>query len=364
MLSVGRSLSVALLTSARTWRGSGVSLGNIAQALLDHGHRPQLCAGDAEVTAAFAARGFSASRVATGNTGLREALQLARTLRSVDADAIVVDRPRDLRLAALASLAHPLAIVNRYNLSRPDPPRDLLTLLSYRRVSLTIFVSEANARHALERARYLHSRPWRVIVEGVNTNVFQPDAGAGVGFRSAYGIGERPLVLAVGSLTLEKRYEFLFHVWSSLGPNAPDLVVCGEGVERDRLQASARALRLPVRFLGHLTPSALVGAYNAADCFVHGGVVETFGLSVLEAMACGRAVLAARAGAVPEVLGDTGVLAPPDEPDAFAAQLRDLLAAPSRRAALGAAARRRAMEYFSFPVMCRRYVSAIESVCR
>ena len=361
-MTAPRPLTVAFLTSARMWRGSGVSFANIARGLVERGHRPHFCAGEAAVAEAFAAQGFSVSHVPTGNTGFREARHLAGTLRAIGADAIVVDRPRDLRLAALASLRHAVAIVNRYNLSRTEPPRDLLTRLAYRRVSLTLFASETNARQALERGRYLHRRPMRVITEGVDTDVFRPDSQAAQAFRSATGL-DGGFVLAVGSLTADKRYDFLLEVWRRLGERAPMLAVCGEGGEAERLRQRARSLRLPVRFLGHVAPPALVGGYNAATCFVHAGAVETFGLSVLEAMACGRAVLAVRGGAVPEVLADTGVLASQDDPGEFVTRLRELIDGPALCAALGAAARSRAIARFGLPEMRRRFVAAIESVC-
>jgi glycosyltransferase involved in cell wall biosynthesis len=73
-------------------------------------------------------------------------------------------------------------------------------------------------------------------------------------------------------------------------------------------------------------------------------------------------VVAVRAGAVPEVLGDAGLLAPVDDAAAFAALVRELLTDPSRRAALGAAGRSRALQHFWHEVMRIRYTAAIESV--
>ena len=105
-----RPLRVALLTSARTWRGSGVSRASVAEGLREHGHAPHMLAGDAEVVDAFTALGLPSGRVPTGNTGLREAGALAQTLRRIGADAVLVDRPRDLRLASLASLLYPVAM--------------------------------------------------------------------------------------------------------------------------------------------------------------------------------------------------------------------------------------------------------------
>jgi glycosyltransferase involved in cell wall biosynthesis len=362
-LSVTRPLRVALLTSARTWRGSGVSLGHIAEGLAQRGHLPHLFAGEVPVVDAFAALGFSSAKVATAKTGLREARVLARGLREIGADVLVVDRPRDLRLGALASLAHPLAIVNRYNLSRENPPPDLMSRLAYRRVRLTVFVSETSARQALSRAAYLARRPHRVIAEGVDSARFRPDPDEAEAFRRRHGLEGCRFVIAVGSLTLDKRYDFLLESLAQLGAAAPTLVICGAGSLADPLRARARELSLDVRLLGQIDPDELRGAYNAALCMLHAGAIETFGLSVLEAMACGRAVVAVQGGAVPEVVGDAGLLAPVDDFRGYAAMVQTLLNDSTLRTRLGESARKRATESFSIERMQNAYSEAIESVC-
>src|SRR5215210_2270587 len=357
----GPPLSVAFLTSARTWRGSSVSFFHIAQGLVTKGHRVHMLAGDAPVLEAFVERGLRACRVPTGKTGIRGALTLARSLRAVRADGLVVDRPRDLRLGALSSLFYPVALVNRYNLSRSRPPLDLLSRLAYRGVRLTIFVSDTSARQALAGAGYLRARPHEVIPEAVGPQ-FYPNPAAEEEFRRAYGLGDREFVVAVGSLTADKRYDFLLNILSRLGPGAPLLVVCGAGSNAEELRELAARLQVEARFLGFVPPEELPGAYTGAMALVHVCEIETFGLSVLEAMACGCAVVAADGGAVPEVLGGTGILSPPGDAGAFAGRLGELLLQPDRRATLGAAARRRAAS-FSLASMQEANVRAIEWAC-
>ena len=357
-------MNVALLSSARAWRGSGTSLANVARGLAARGHNVHILATAPAVTAAFAAQGLRASELSIRDTGLREARMLARTLGGLGVEVLLAEKPRDLRLGALVSLARRLALVYRHNVGGPAPPRDPIVRLAYRRVRMTIFLTRTAEAQAGDIARFMLRPPRRVIYEGVDVARFRPDRDAAAAFRRRHGLGERPFVLAVGALEREKRYDWLFGALAGLGPVAPPLVACGAGGAAGQIRDQAAALRIDVRLLGFLSPEELVGAYNAAACLVHACAVETFGLAIAEAMACGRAVVAAAAGggsALPEVLGDTGVLTPADDPGAFATALARLVADPDRGNALGIAARQRAVKLFSLERMGREYAEAIEA---
>src|SRR5207247_1975769 len=118
--------------------------------------------------------------------------------------------------------------------------------------------------------------------------------------------------------------------------------MCGGGALEGSLRAQAERVGLDVRFVGQVDTETLVAAYNAATCVVHTCPVEVFGLALIEALACGRPVVASGGGGTPELVGEAGVLAPLGDPSAFARLLQDLLGDQERRAALGLAARRRA----------------------
>ena len=92
---------------------------------------------------------------------------------------------------------------------------------------------------------------------------------------------------------------------------------------------------------------ALARLLASADGLVHAGDQETFGLILLEAMACGRGVVAAAGGAAPEVVGpDAGILVRPRDPDALAAGVAAFYAAGVDE--LGARARRRVEQRYSW----------------
>src|SRR2546422_7760926 len=108
-------------------------------------------------------------------------------------------------------------------------------------------------------------------------------------------------------------------------------ILCGTGALDSALRGQAQRLALDVRFVGQLDPPELAAAYNAATCIVHTRPDEVFSLALLEALACGRTVLAASGGGTPELLENAGVLAPPEDPVVFAGLLRELLGDAPRR---------------------------------
>jgi glycosyltransferase involved in cell wall biosynthesis len=237
-----------------------------------------------------------------------------------------------------------------------------LTRLAFRRVALTVFLTRQLAERGLAEAAFMRRAGHRVIPNGVDCDLFRPDEPAGRAFRQRHGLGEGPLLLAVGALEVEKRWDLLLQSLALLPAPAPRLVLCGSGALEGALRAQAGKAGLDARFLGAVDPAQLVGAYNAATCVVHTRPDEVFALALIEALACGRPLIASGGGGTPELVGDAGVLAPPADPAAFARLLRDLLGDPARRAALGAAARRRAVEQFSRDRMVRDYGEALEAL--
>ncbi|MER7951190.1 glycosyltransferase [Streptomyces sp. NPDC096079] len=156
--------------------------------------------------------------------------------------------------------------------------------------------------------------------------------------RARHADGQRVLLLMCSRLSVEKWPGTALDALEELRDAgiAAALVVAGDGPLRGALERRARERRLPVRFLGHVADrEALADLQASADVCLAPGPAETFGLSALEALACGTPVVVSASSALPEVVGTAGASAA-DTPVAFAAGVRGVLAVPEgarRRAA-------------------------------
>lgn len=167
--------------------------------------------------------------------------------------------------------------------------------------------------------------------------------------------GER-LVGSVGRLIEPKKGLPVFLAAARrIAERLPDVrfVIVGDGPARQRLEQMARRLGV-----AHLTTFAgerrdIPRVMEALDLLVQPSNWEGFGLTLLEAMAAGRPVVATRVGGMPEVVvhGRTGLLVPPGDPDALAGACLEILSDGERAARFGAAGRQRARADFSIDRM-------------
>jgi glycosyltransferase involved in cell wall biosynthesis len=154
---------------------------------------------------------------------------------------------------------------------------------------------------------------------GVDTETFHPDL-ASVEMRShlSQGHPESPLLLYVGRLGAEKEIERIKPVLEAI-PNAR-LALVGDGPNRSVLEKHFAGT--PTHFVGYLTGKQLGSAFASSDAFIFPSRTETLGLVLLEAMAAGCPVVAARSGGIPDIVTDgvNGYLFDPtDEQGAIAA---------------------------------------------
>ncbi len=174
------------------------------------------------------------------------------------------------------------------------------------------------------------------------------------------GTGSRNVLLNVGRLVGYKGQRYAILAMAEL-PSA-ELWIAGTGPLEDELRALAASSGVQdrVKFLGDVSDADLPGLFHACDMFVFPSITpnEAFGLVLVEAMACGKPLIACdlKSG-VPCVCrhGVNGLIVPPSDARALAGAIRTVLDSPDMLAKLGGGGRRLAREEFSAPVMVERY---------
>ncbi len=201
--------------------------------------------------------------------------------------------------------------------------------------------------------------PRAIIPNGVPVKAFAVSRGARERWRADHGIPAEDVVFAcVARLAPPKNHEALLKAFAALGDltNA-QLLIVGDGPLRAELEARIQALGISsrVRITGSRTDIPEVLA--ASDVFVLPSLYEGSPLSVMEAMAARRPVIATSVGGIPELVnsGETGLLVPPFNVTELARALRRLHADPGLRARFGAAAGRQAAQAFDISHMVGAY---------
>jgi len=174
------------------------------------------------------------------------------------------------------------------------------------------------------------------------------------------------LVVSVGRLAPQKNHILLIRAFrrccsAALGLH---LIVVGDGPLRGDLLEEVQRLGLAdrVHFLG--VREDIPDILSAADLFVLPSNWEGNPLSVMEAMAAGRAVIATNVGGVPELVenGETGIIVPPGDIEALSAAIIELATDPNRRGVMGLRAAAKAQTDFDVSTMVKRYEELYEEL--
>jgi mannosyltransferase len=208
-----------------------------------------------------------------------------------------------------------------------------------------------------EAAAQFISRPATVVHHGIDVDLYSPPADRRAAFGETglpgqYGVG------TFGRVRRQKGSDLFVEAMCRLLPRYPDFsaVVVGlatvdnrpflEGLKQ---QVAGAGLAERIRFLGELPIEEVPRWYQRISIYVFASRVEGFGLTMLEAMAAGDAVVATRAGAAEMIIsdGDDGVLAAVGDVEALVAALEPLMRDPERIEAMGRRARARVVSDFS-----------------
>jgi alpha-maltose-1-phosphate synthase len=247
---------------------------------------------------------------------------------------------------------------------------------SYLAADAVVAVSHGMRTDVLDAYPDLDPAKVHVVGNGVDADAYRPiDDPDTV---RALGVDpDRPYALFVGRITRQKGVMHLLRAAEQL-PEEFGLVLCAGAAdtpgERQQVADAVTAMqsrRSGVVWIEEMLPrEKLVPLITGATVFVVPSVYEPLGIVNLEAAACGTAVVASAVGGIPEVVADgtTGLLVPynPDDPAAFeaglAARMAELLAAPDRANAMGAAGRERVLAEFGWPAIAQQTVEVYSEV--
>jgi len=202
----------------------------------------------------------------------------------------------------------------------------------------------------------------RVVPNSVAEHFVPPGLEAIIRFKQAHNLGR--YILFVGTWKPWKNVGRLLEAFEKVRQSGYDgtLVLAGKAA-RYQLDFTEYIHRMSsgVRVLGQIAESDLPVLYGAAEALVMPSLYEGFGLPALEAMACGTPVVVARAGSLPEVVGEAGVYCDPLDVDSIAYAIRTVVEAPERRVLLANLGKTRA-KTFSVEKMGQLLVEAYHSV--
>jgi len=246
---------------------------------------------------------------------------------------IIIDR--DLAIKAAKSLWQAMGIIRWYAFAD-------MQLKVAKKLSHFITGSQNSYRQIIDIFK-LPKDSLRVIYDGVDSAVFNqtPEIKRSINRLLVINSGDTPLkglkylLEAVAALKLERKVQ---------------LTVVGKPMKNGYTQGLVESLGIAdcVTHLGQVTTDELVRHYSTATMVVVPSVYEGFGLPAAEAMCCRTPVVSTTAGALPEIVGDAGILVPPADTRALVEAISSLLDDPHRRNDLGEKGHRRVIDMFNW----------------
>ncbi|RZU74881.1 glycosyltransferase involved in cell wall biosynthesis [Micromonospora kangleipakensis] len=340
--------SVALLLASSTG-GVGQHVRSIARGLTAAGVTVLVC-GPAATEEQFDFTGvgarFTPVEIPASPTPA-DARAVAALRRALADTPVQVVHAHGLRAGLVAALARPAAplVVTWHNAVLAGGLRGRLSRLAEGIVARSARVALGASADLVERAAALGATDARLAPVAAPALPAPRRRRAAV--RAEFGVAPgRPLILSVGRLHPQKRYDVLVDAaarWRTRTP-APAVVIAGSGPAYLQLAARISTARAPVTLLGHRTDVADLLA--GADLAVVTSDWEARQLFAQEALRAGVPLVATAVGGLPELVGDAAVLVPAGDVDAVDAAVRELLDDDARRTEL---ARRGAARAATWP---------------
>ena len=267
----------------------------------------------------------------------------------------------------IATIHHPITVDRKIAIrSVSSPLRKMKEWRWYsfvgmqKRVSRTlprIIAVSKSAKKDIGRDFNIPANKFSIVPNGINTDLFYPI--------DDIERKKNRIIVTNSADTPLKGLFFLFQALAELNKfQDVSVTVVGEPKKDGDLVKLIRRLGIghSIHFTGRINNGEFVRQYARATAAVVPSVYEGFGLPVGEAMACGVPVISTTGGALPEVVGDAGILVKPADSRALAGAIRDLLNNPLRAKELGMAGYRRVHKHFTWKKAAEKTVSAYREV--
>jgi glycosyltransferase involved in cell wall biosynthesis len=341
------------IDTARTWRGGQNQVLLTINGLLEIGHRAALVAHPDGVLRRRAAEGLDLIPITPRTEmDLSAAWRLSRVIKRLQPDIVHAHDPHGIAMASLAlslgassGIAAVLVASRRVDFHLKG---NSFSRWKHRQVDCFIAASDA-IRQMLISDGVAPGRT-TTVHEGIDLRHVQ--AAPPVNVHEAFWLPHQaPVVGNVAALVPHKGQRHLIEAAHLVVREIPDarFVVLGEGELREPLERLVRDHHLEKHVLLPGFRTDVLGCIKGFDLFVMSSVTEGLGTSLLDAMACSRAVVATRAGGIPEIVEDgaTGILVPPRDPAAMAREIVRLLRDEALRRRMGEAGCARVSERFT-----------------
>jgi L-malate glycosyltransferase len=351
--------------SARSWRGGQNQVLVTVLGLRALGHRAVLVAHPTGELRRRAEEGLDLIPLAPRTEmDLAAAWRLSRVLRQLQPDIVHAHDPHGVAMASIALSMTTLPALPRLVAARRvdfHMRRSALSRWKYRQVACFICASEAIRRIVVSDG--IPAERTVTVHEGIDLGRVAAAPPASL-HEELWLPHEAPLVGNVAALVPHKGQRHLIDAAALVLRQQPDarFVIAGEGELRPSLEQQIRQHHLEkhVRLAGFRTD--ILSLHKAFDVFVMSSVTEGLGTSLLDAMACGKPIVATNVGGIPEVVvdGETGLLVPPRDPAAMAAAVVRLLTDQALRERMGQAGLARVRERFSADIMVANTLKVYE----
>jgi glycosyltransferase involved in cell wall biosynthesis len=268
---------------------------------------------------------------------------------------------QELGLPVVETIHHPVTIDRDLAVQSATSLKDKLGLRRWfsfinmqmkvaRRLSHIITVSQTARRHIADTFRISEDK-LHVIYNGIDTDIFSPSP-------TVARLDNRLLVV-ISRDTPVKGLRFMLEALAVLRQKHDvELVVVAKGTDNRNTQRLITTLGIKdyVKIIDEIDTPELVNQYRLASLVIVPSVYEGFGLPAAEAMACGAPTVSTTAGALPEVVGDAGILVPPADVKALVDAISALMLNRDKRKHLSQIGRRRILQAFNWRNTAKRTV--------